>query len=242
MISIGANNLQEINKQISVIWDKNVSTRIKDIMSNSDRSYNSIIKPWVIERVLINSTEESRILDIGCGCGFLTNCIYDENRKNVFGIDISKTSIKYATELYPHINFTNGDIYNFNSNLTYDLCLAVMVLNNVPNVDLFLSKVNQILSNNGKIIIIIPHPCFWPNTHIQQTFDYMKEFGYEIKFSTKGHKDYPSNIYYFHRPLEKYLNSFEHNGFKVLQFDEILEISEIKTPDILGIVLQKTTS
>ena len=67
----------------------------------------------------------------------------------------------------------------------------------------------------------------------------MNEKSYEIKFSTKGRSDYPSNVLYFHRPLEKYFEYAKQNGFKVILVDELREDDTESVPDIMGIILEK---
>lgn len=108
-------------ERISYAWDMNVHIRANDLECGTDITYTNIILPWVLKEVSHHSTEKSTILDIGCGCGFLTNAIYQSGRFAIQGIDISTASIAYAKRKYPNIFFSEQDFYSLplSENMTY---------------------------------------------------------------------------------------------------------------------------
>lgn len=239
-MNVEGKDIEKLNSRISEVWDNNVSIRAKDLEKGTDYSYTQIIKPWVCAEVLKYSGEESHILDIGCGCGYLTNAIYVQGRHNITGIDLSPASIAYAQKRYPNIEFANQDIYSVSLAQKYNMCLAVMVLNNVPSLNAFFKNVANVLKRDGKMIMVIPHPFFWPIKHLDvKSFPYAKEGAYLFRFSTKGRKDYSASVTYFHRSLEQYINAISKNGYKILCCKELVEMAEDETPDILGFVLQR---
>lgn len=225
---------------ISHLWDENVEDRAADLESGSDYTYNKVIRPWVLSQMEDVSPFSDSVLDIGSGCGFLTNIIYNSGWTKVVGIDISERSVEYSQKKYPHIKFINQDIYKLSEELNYDLCLAVMAVNNMPNADYFFEKVSRCLNKQGKIILVLPHPCFWPSKHIDDpTFCYDKEAGYYKKFSTKGKSDYEANVLFYHRPIEQYFYLLNMHGFEITKFEEIVEREDDQFPDILGIIATK---
>lgn len=233
-------SIQEINQIISETWDKNVHTRALDLENFTDSSYTKTIEPWVLSQILEHTSEESTILDVGCGCGFMTNAVYQNGRHNIKGIDLSYTSVKYSKERYPQIEFDYQDIYMIPRNEKYDLCMAIMVANNVPDMKDFFAIIHDILYQNGKLVMVIPHPCFWPEKRIGSPhFCYTREDRYSIPFSTKGRKDYTSNIFYFHRPLEAYIQCFTELGFQIDSCQGLYESPQQQKPDTLGMVLTK---
>lgn len=116
--------------------------------------------PSVIRLVSEKTNPTSKIIDIGCGCGFLTNKIYKNGRRRVTGIDISLASIEYAQKRYPDILFLCDEICKLDETKCYDLALAVMVLNNMPDVKSFFSTIGKLLAVGGTLIVVLPHPCF----------------------------------------------------------------------------------
>lgn len=239
-LDLNSRNIQNINRIISEAWDKNVLTRALDIEGSTDLSYTKTIMPWALSKVIEHTSEDSTILDVGCGCGFITNAVYNRNRRNIEGIDLSCRSIEYCRERYPHIPFVCQDIYTVPKISKYDLCIAIMVANNVPDMEAFFAIMHAVLQKNGKVVLVIPHPCFWPEKRIEpSTFCYKRDDRYTIPFSTKGRKDYTSNIFYFHRPLEAYIQCITKLGFQINFCQGIYESPQQNEPDELGMVLVK---
>lgn len=233
----------ELNRLIAESWNKNLHIRAEDIERKTDYTYHEVILPWVLNEILCRTPDNSSILDIGCGCGYLTNKIYESGRHNIVGIDLSDTSIKYAAAKYPHILFKNQDLYELNAHNCYNICLAVMLLNNIPDINKFFETIFQALTPNGLLICCMPHPCFWPHKHISDPrFQYTEASRFFLPFSTKGRKDYQSPVPYFHRSLESYYDSIQSSGLTIIDFCEHIEKENDKTPDILSFVLRKGSS
>lgn len=232
-------SIEQILSDISRNWDLNLNVRAQDIEDGTDVTYRKIIIPWVLERISEFCIKESIILDAGCGCGYLTNLIFSEY-PNIFGIDISGASIEYAKNKYPHIDFRCEDFCLLTAENSVDVILAVMTLNNLLDLKTFLNTANKVLNEKGKIIIVVPHPCFWPIKHIKDNFfSYLEEKSYEVRFSTKGRQDYPSKILYFHRSIELYYEYIKDAGFNVISITEISEENKKTNPDLIGIVVSK---
>lgn len=229
-----SNSYHLLNQRIKNAWDQNVSTRALDLEKATDITYTKLIMPWVIEKVLSNSETNISILDIGCGCGYLSNAIYNRGYTNIQGIDISPESIRYAQRKYPHITFYNEDICNLCSTNNYDLCLAIMVLNNMQDLEGFFEVIQNLISPGGKFIVVLPHPCVWPNRHLKGCeFSYLNEKPYDFSFGTRGRRDYSSNILFFHRTLETYFNCFRKANFSITDYHEIVENELDRHPDIV---------
>lgn len=229
---------RSLSELLSACWDANVRTRAEDLEQGTDISYIHVIKPWILEMVTQLTTPESHILDAGCGCGYLSNAIFQSGRPHVHGVDISTASIEYARKRYPAISFECEDICLYTSEKRYDLCLAVMTLNNLPNLDAFFSSVRGLLSDTGRMILVIPHPRYWPQRHLTNPeYSYSLEKPYEYAFSTKGRADYTSPVLYFHRTLETYFHCIRNGGFQIATLRELWEAPDKPAPDILGMEL-----
>lgn len=229
-----------INRQIASLWDCNIKTRAEDLEQGTDLTYTQIIKPWVLSQICLPNSCDRRILDIGCGCGYLTNAVYETTSALITGIDISPCSITYAQKKYPTLFFECRDLYQDAFEVHYDTALAVMVLNNMPDLAHFFPIVYDALNPGGKLVAVIPHPVFWTRKHLHaDSFSYMQEGCYSVPFSTKGRSDYAAEILYFHRPLSMYLNHIVETGFRIERICELCETEASQNPDLLGIVSQK---
>lgn len=228
------------NTDVATAWDRIVLQRAQDIESGLDTTYHHVILPWTIKTLREYAQERSRILDIGCGCGYLDHHIFENGYKNIEGIDISEMSVEYASEKYPHIAFAKQDISQMCTGETYDICLGIMLLNNMPGYDRFFLKTSQLLDAEGRLLVMIPHPVFWPEKHLQlEKGWYMRRQAYELAFSIRHHRDYPRAILYFHRPLQDYIQAARVNGLRLISLEEILEAPVDEKPDLLTMVFQK---
>lgn len=232
-------NSKSLSDTVKQSWDNNLLTRANDIEQGTDISYLNVILPLVIKKTLKLSFSSSSIIDVGCGCGFLTNQVYQKGRKNIIGLDVSPISVNYAKEKYPYINFYCADISHFDMVQEFDLCLAIMTLNNIENIDGFFVAMSKLLKRYGKMIVVIPHPYFWPINHLHcQNYSYEREIPYVYNFKTKGCKKYKSTIIYFHRKRKTYYKLASKYGFKILDTQEISDSCNNSTPDILYMMLQ----
>jgi trans-aconitate methyltransferase len=68
---------------------------------------------------LINAKSDDKIIDVGCGSGYLTEKLYTI-ANNTVGTDISENMIKVAKTLRPHINFYVSNAENLSQQNQYD--------------------------------------------------------------------------------------------------------------------------
>ena len=100
-----------------------------------------------------------KLLDVGCGGGMLTESLpYYFPKVNVFGCDISRTAIKYATKFgsgkvkYSQIR---NNRFPYKDNF-FDVCICFDVLEHVPDVNFFLKEAKRVLKKNGKFLLVVP--------------------------------------------------------------------------------------
>ena len=85
------------------------------------------------------------VIDIGCGEGFIINCL---NRPDITGVDISKKALNIAKRKNPECNFCTGSVYDlsFKKN-SFDLVLATEVLEHLENPEKALQEIKRISKN-----------------------------------------------------------------------------------------------
>jgi ubiquinone/menaquinone biosynthesis C-methylase UbiE len=160
---------------------------------NLQRIINSL-KPYV----------HGRVLDVGCGDGFVTNLISKfPGVAEIFGLDISQTAINIGKSKYTHIKFEVGSVTNLPFAANYfDVITAIEVVEHINNTEQLFKEFNRVLRLNGRLFItttdfnllkkIIIALFFWEryfyptNPHIRfftkKTLSAMlAEHGFEIK-------------------------------------------------------------
>ena len=93
--------------------------------------FNGIFKPTLTSKLLINSSvnivkNKKKILDLGCGGGIVTGCLYKLNKKaNYFLSDISKTAVSKAKtnlgSFKGNFTFKVGELFKPWKNNKFDL-------------------------------------------------------------------------------------------------------------------------
>lgn len=118
----------------------------------------------LLKRKVIQSTD--RLLDIGCGPGFLATELQDKV-KSYFGVDISENCIQTCREKFEgktNVQFmqiasaeNENSLDHFeNNNIQFDVIVILSVVqyfSDIAKVEVLLSHCKKILAPNGKIIL-----------------------------------------------------------------------------------------
>jgi 2-polyprenyl-3-methyl-5-hydroxy-6-metoxy-1,4-benzoquinol methylase len=102
-------------------------------------------------------SEQSRVLDVGCGIG---NFLYEMRTVTgcqAYGIDISKTAAETARENYGIDVFTGTIMESPSPDNFFDVITAWAYLEHVNNPSAVLLKMSNLLKNDGLCIISIPN-------------------------------------------------------------------------------------
>jgi len=110
--------------------------------------------------VWMEKGKAQRILDIGCGQGFWSNCI-DLSSRNYTGVDPSPFMIKRATELYATSNrtFEVGNAYMLAfPDESFDSAFSVLVWHLLGDIRLAAQELSRVLKPRGKFFIVTANP------------------------------------------------------------------------------------
>lgn len=127
---------------------------------------------------LDNISTTDKVLDLGCGAGFLA-FVLAQKAKEVVGIDITKENIAKARQKFklPNLKFILGDILEYNFKESFDVIVLSNVLEHLKERVDFLKRLNGLAP---KILIRVPLlERDWLTL-------YKKELGVEYRLD-KGH-------------------------------------------------------
>jgi SAM-dependent methyltransferase len=127
---------------------------------------------WVINDTLqqdINNKENLKILECGCGMGYLTYSLHKEGF-NITGLDISKNAIDEATKDFGEI-YVCADIFEYAKEHSeeYDRIILTQVIEHVENPIEWLKSLLSMLKKGGKIILSTENKTIYPKKAIWQT-------------------------------------------------------------------------
>ena len=108
-----------------------------------------------IRKILRFKTHRANMLDVGCGRGFFL----DEAKKigfDVYGIDSSKSVIKYAQEILG-LNVVNNDIMSYKPNRKFSIIVLNQVIEHFSKPLDLINKCASLLESKGLIYIATPN-------------------------------------------------------------------------------------
>lgn len=220
--------------------------RLEELQSGIDKTFKTILYPFIDENIesLYIKNNKINILDVGCGCGYLTSEISKKyNKASILGIDLENSAIECACKFNNNIDFKVSDIALLNDEIKYDVIIFNMVLHNVSLLENVIRKTSLLLTDNGIVIITIPHPCYWLQDKINSgkivlgdVFDYFDEKEYLLPFQINNGNKHDNYLHYYHRQITTYINTFS----KYLDIDKYEEV-DIKNnkPTMLRLTLKK---
>jgi 2-polyprenyl-3-methyl-5-hydroxy-6-metoxy-1,4-benzoquinol methylase len=110
----------------------------------------------IVELVRSLAIEHPKILDFGCGTGWLTEWLAEFGETT--GIDLAERVIEAAQSRAPHIKFIAGDIFQMPlQSVYYDIVVSQEVIAHVPDQGAYLERAAEVLKSQGYLIITTPN-------------------------------------------------------------------------------------
>jgi len=154
---------------------------------------------------VLNPQPGERILDLGCGTGYLTDQIHKLGAE-VIGMDSSADMIEQAKRNYPDISFGVADAARFNFTEPFDAIFSNAVLHWVKNHDAMMKCVSQNLKPGGRFVAEMGGKGNVALL-IQATRSVLLKYGYYKQAETKIWR-FPA--------LGEYMHELENHGFRVV--------------------------
>ena len=127
------------------------------VVRNKSQEKNIYLNDIKEEIAFINSLPAGKVLDIGCGLGFLLSGL--DKKFDKHGLEVSKLACDYAKEYCNVYNSTLEDA-KFNDN-EFDIIIMYHVIEHIEKPETIIKEVKRILKPNGYFIIGTPDfDCF----------------------------------------------------------------------------------
>jgi len=201
---------------VAACWDGHVDERLLELADGTDSTYFEVLLP-TIQSELQHVSPGARILDAGCGLGFLSEQLARRGH-SVLGMDVSPASIAAAQRLFSSPSFERGRVEDVEEG-AFDICIANMMLQSTPDFRPAIQAMASACRIGGTVIVTVPHPAFWLQTkwphYLPEGFDYEQETALTLPFAVRNHAVHKTPILYFHRSLATYLNTMADAGLSL---------------------------
>ena len=154
--TISKNNSAEfLYDNQSTLWVRNEPILLSDYSA----------RPFVLE--MCEPLSGARVLDIGCGEGYVGRQLLNRGAACVHGIDISEKMIEQAKlqvekDQLTHLTYESLDITKviFSEDTSYDLVLGMFLFNYLTIEDMgkVMKKIYDVLEPGGHFVFSVPHP------------------------------------------------------------------------------------
>jgi SAM-dependent methyltransferase len=136
--------LSQHKEKVAAFMDRNAPKRDRWI-KRSRYYYKDLVRFF-----RFNIPENSRILEIGCGTGYLLDKLTPSHGT---GIDISAKMIETARENYKNLHFHNMDAEDISLSETFDHVIISDTIGYLEDVQQHFSQLQKITNDNSRIII-----------------------------------------------------------------------------------------
>ncbi len=115
------------------------------------RAENKVKFPWILNRLRSDCPDHAKILDVGCGGGFLTNELA-RHGYSVNGVDLSQESLKVAEahDETKSVRYEVADAYKLPfADESFDALTAMDFLEHVEDPERVIKEFSRVLKPNG---------------------------------------------------------------------------------------------
>lgn len=110
-----------------------------------------------IEELVLPEEKTVKILDAGCGEGFISNLIFSNfTNVEIVGLEYTDEALKIARNLNKEITYIQGDIYQMPfQNRSFDIVLCTEVLEHLSNPEDALKELNRVA--DSFLLLTVPN-------------------------------------------------------------------------------------
>ena len=186
-------------------WDKTASRPLLEATAqDGDFAKRHLVNEAILR--LVGDVRGQRVLDAGCGNGYLSRMLAERGGAQVVGVEPTDAMVRFCrekeAELRQGVTYVQADLTRLpESTGAFDVVVCSMVLMAIPDWRPALRACVEALRPGGRLVFAIVHPAFeqlrgvWAEHGEYRADRYLED--YEIVGPSASD---------FHRPISAYLN------------------------------------
>jgi len=149
-----------------------------------------------------------------------------KNNIEYLGVDISRNLIDEAKRMTREGKFMVADVskkIDYNGN--FDFATIILALQNIKDFGGVIKNAANLLKKNGKLIIVLNHPCFRIPRQSSWEIDKNNKLEYRRINRYMSPLEVPIGVggnitWSFHNPISAYFKELKENGFAIENLEE----------------------
>ncbi len=236
-------------------WDRVADWYDRLVGDEGSDYHRNVILPAALELLAVKKGE--RVLDVCCGQGVFARALVEAGAGEVVGVDASAKLIaaaKARAGASSRCRFLVGDVRRLAEVLgashpgarpantgharppdpprLFDSAACLMAVQDLEDVRAGFDGVASCLKPNGRLVVILMHPCFriprqsswsWDEEHkiqYRRVDRYLTPMTIPIAIAPRGGER--TQTPFFHRPLSQILNALGEAGLPIVRCEEIV--------------------
>lgn len=222
-----------MNKRSNSSWEGSADWYNQAVGEKGHYYHQRVIFPKLLDLLKLDSFPQARLIDLACGQGIL--CRQLPPRVSYVGVDLSPSLISAAEErcTRPDTSFVVADVSKPldlpEGSFTHAVIL--LALQNIEKPQGALANAARLLNDQGKLFIVLNHPCFRIPRQSSWGVDLEKKIQYRridryltsltIPIKTHpGQQDSKEETLSFHHALSTLSKFLYQEGFVIEQIEE----------------------
>ncbi|MFS2013008.1 class I SAM-dependent methyltransferase [Azospirillum sp. CT11-132] len=182
---------------------------------------------WPAIRAMLPDLVGRRVVDLGCGFGWVSRWMRDQGAASVLGFDLSENMIRRAraNTVDPEIEYRIADIEVMElPPAAFDFAYSALTFHYIRDFQRLVKMVHQALVPGGRLVFTIEHPIFMAASNPHWITD---EDGHKAwlvnRYSDEGERRtdwFAKGVLKYHRTIGTTLNTLIRTGFTIQAVEE----------------------
>ena len=147
------------------IYDDETLRKLPDIDENHQHAREWILRKKSAEKLsrYLSHFKNQKILDLGCGNGWLANYLAEKTNNKIFAVDLNLFELKQGMKVFKNnnLNFIYGDIFSKIFTLkSFNFIIIASAIQYFDNLRKLFLQLSSLLKPKGEIHIIDSHFYF----------------------------------------------------------------------------------
>lgn len=170
-----------------------------------------------------------RVLDVGCGTGWLSEVLYSHGASEVWGIDPAQRNVDLAQATYPTLQVSKTTLKDFETDAVFDAAMALMVFEHIQDLHQGFIKLVSLVREDGLLFAMVADSNVLAKPR----------FGYEVSVASLGDGEAVvrtmrpegfGTTYDIARPVGNYVRTAHQTGWHLN-----VAVPLVPTPNLLAI-------